>query len=105
MKTAKEHISDKNNTKIVLIGNKIDLKEEREISEDDGKKIAKEYNMNYYETSAKENIGINELMKDLIKDILNSRLKIKNEKETNNNDKNEIKIEQIKTKNENECFC
>ena len=61
--------------------------------------------MNYYETSAKENIGINELMKDLIKDILNSRLKIKNEKETNNNDKNEIKIEQIKTKNENECFC
>ena len=103
MKTAKEHISDKNNTKIVLIGNKIDLKEEREISEDDGKRIAKDYNINYYETSAKENIGINELMKDLIKDILNSRLK--NEKETNNNDKNEIKIEQAKTKNENECFC
>ena len=105
VKTVKENINDKNNTKIVLIGNKIDLKEEREISEDDGKKIAKEYNMNYYETSAKENIGINELMKDLIKDILNSRLKIKNEKETNNNDKNEIKIEQTKTKNENECSC
>ena len=67
--------------------------------------MVQDYNLNYYETSAKENIGINELMKDLIKDILNSRLKIKNEKETNNNDKNEIKIEQIKTKNENECFC
>ena len=62
--------------------------------------------MNYYETSAKENIGINELMKDLIKDILNSRLKMKNEKENdNNNDINEIKLEQIKTKNENECSC
>ena len=104
VKTVKKNINDKNNTKIVLIGNKIDLKEEREISEDDGKRIAKDYNINYYETSAKENIGINELMKDLIKDILNSRLKIKNEKENdNNNDK--IQLEQTKTKNENECSC
>ena len=66
--------------------------------------MAQDYNLNYYETSAKENIGINELMKDLIKDILNSRLKIKNEKENdNNNDK--IQLEQTKTKNENENEC
>ena len=104
VKTVKKNINDKNNTKIVLIGNKIDLKEEREISEDDGKKIAKEYNMNYYETSAKENIGINELMKDVIKDILNGKSKEENTNKNGINNK-EIKLKENNRENERGCSC
>ena len=85
----------------MIIGNKIDLKEKRIISEEEGKKIAEEYNLNYFETSAKDNIGINEAMRDIIKDILNERSKQKNE-----NINNKIELEDKKTEvNGNGCSC
>ena len=97
----KDHIDKEKNIKIVIIGNKIDLKEKRIISEEEGKKIAEEYNLNYFETSAKDNIGINEAMRDIIKDILNERSKEKNE-----NINNKIELEDKKTEvNGNGCSC
>lgn len=85
----------------MIIGNKIDLKEKRIISEEEGKKIAEEYNLNYFETSAKDNIGINEAMRDIIKDILNDRSKEKNE-----NINKKIELEDKKTEeNGNGCSC
>ena len=104
IKTVKEHISKENNTKIVLIGNKIDLKQERQISEEEGKKMAQDYNLNYYETSAKENIGINELMKDVIKDILNGKSKEENTNKNGINNK-EIKLKENNRENERGCSC
>ena len=66
--------------------------------------MAKDYNLNYYETSAKENIGINELMKDVIKDILNSKSKEENinKNEINNN---EIKLKENNRENQRACSC
>ena len=66
--------------------------------------MAQDYNLNYYETSAKENIGINELMKDVIKDILNSKSKEENinKNEINNN---EIKLKEKIRENERRCSC
>ena len=66
--------------------------------------MAQDYNLNYYETSAKENIGINELMKDVIKDILNSKSKEENINinEINNN---EIKLKENNRENERGCSC
>jgi small GTP-binding protein len=58
------------NVKLILVGNKIDLK--REVSHDEGKKFADSYNLGYFETSAKENIGINEMIKKLLADILSN---------------------------------
>ena len=59
-----EH-ADSNVAKI-LVGNKVDLKDERKTSQEDAREIAKQHNMNYYDASAKENININELMEDLM---------------------------------------
>ena len=66
--------------------------------------MAQDYNLNYYETSAKENIGINELMKDVIKDILNSKSKEENinKNEINNN---EIKLKENNRENQRACSC
>ena len=66
--------------------------------------MAQDYNLNYYETSAKENIGINELMKDVIKDILNSKSKEENmnKNEINNN---EIKLKENNMENQRVCSC
>ena len=43
---------------IYLAGNKTDLIEHIEVPRREGKKLADEHNIPFYETSAKENIGI-----------------------------------------------
>ena len=47
---------------IVLVGNKIDLKEKREIQNDLPEKLCKEKNYDYYEVSAKEGINIDKMI-------------------------------------------
>ena len=66
-----EH-ADQNVAKI-LVGNKVDLKDERKTSQEDAREIAKQHNMNYYDASAKENININELMEDLMGQVYMKR--------------------------------
>lgn len=53
---------------VVLVGNKIDLN--KEVSTDEGKKLADSFNLPFFETSAKENKGVNEFMLKLIGDVL-----------------------------------
>ena len=60
-------------TKCMVIGNKCDLEEKREISKEEGDNFSKEQNIKFYETSAKEGINVNiifqELSNEIIKDI------------------------------------
>ena len=49
------------NILLVLIGNKCDLEEKRQVSIEEGKKVAEENDMIFFETSAKDNININEV--------------------------------------------
>lgn len=46
----------------VLVGNKIDLDEERKVSREEGQALANQHKMQYFETSAKLNRNIDELM-------------------------------------------
>lgn len=54
--------------KIVLVGNKIDLP--REVTTEEGRKLGEYYKIPFFETSAKENIGIKEMMRKLITNVL-----------------------------------
>ena len=54
---------------IYLVGNKIDCLNNRLISTEEGKKLAKEFGLKYYETSAKNNENVNSTFLDLIKEI------------------------------------
>ena len=76
------------NVVIFIAGNKIDMEEERKVNTEDGKRLADEYGFPFYETSAKENININETFEDLVESID----KIYSNSETNNGG------EQIKNK-------
>ncbi len=49
---------------IFLIGNKIDLND-RVVSREEAEEFAKQHNLEYYETSAKEGIGINEIFETM----------------------------------------
>ena len=51
-----------------LIGNKIDT-EKREVPSSDAENVAKEYGMNYFETSARLNKNITEVITSLVKEI------------------------------------
>ena len=51
---------------VVLIGNKIDLDNERVINKEDGEKVAKNYKFPFYETSAKTGENVKEAFQHLI---------------------------------------
>ena len=53
----------------VLVGNKIDLEDEREVTFEEGKNLAEQYGFNYIETSAKSGKNINELFIGLAENI------------------------------------
>ena len=57
------------NVVVYLCGNKIDMKEERKVKEEDGKIMAEEFGFPFNETSAREGININETFEDLVERI------------------------------------
>ena len=79
---------------IILIGNKIDLENERVINKEQGDKVAKDYKFDFYETSAKTGKNVKEAFQHLI----NLIVKYKEDEllnniitgMTNNNDKTTI---------------
>ena len=57
------------NVIIYLIGTKIDLSDSRKVAMEEGKKMAYQYNMKYFEVSAKTNTNITEPIEGFAKDI------------------------------------
>ena len=84
------------NVVIYLAGNKIDMEEERKIKTEEGEKLAEEYNFPFKETSAKEDININETFEDLVEIIdeefskskTDAKIKIKENRMFNDKKKN-----------------
>ena len=58
---------------IILLGNKCDLSEKRQISKEDGEELAKEYGIKFYETSNKDGTNIKEVGFDLINQIAETK--------------------------------
>ena len=54
-----------------MIGNKSDLKDNREVSTDEAQKFAKTNNMDFYEISAKYDTNVNECFLGITKRIIN----------------------------------
>lgn len=50
----------------ILIGNKIDLEGQRQVSREQGELLAKQYGIAFYETSAKTKTGLMEAFEDVI---------------------------------------
>ena len=69
---------DLNEMALVLVGNKKDLNQNREISFEQAELFAKKNNIKYFETSAEENIGIDEVMNYIVGECV-SIIKKRNE--------------------------
>ena len=85
---------------MIIVGNKIDLEERREVSKEEGLKIGKYFEIDFFEASAKNAEGVMNFMIKIIEDILNNKV----------NNRNSINIKNYKNGNDDEdnernCFC
>ena len=60
----------------VLIGNKADLTDKKVISTDQGLELAREYNMGFFETSARSGLNVNESFFHIAKLIKDKQVKV-----------------------------
>ena len=74
MESIYEH-ADQNICK-VMVGNKIDLEDERKISKKEGEDLAAQYQMKYFEASAKQNINITPFFETLMTQVYKKRFDI-----------------------------
>ena len=70
----------KPNIQKVLIGNKIDLADERKVSHTEAKNLADEHELPYFETSAKEDKNVREVMHYIMEKVYHTTLKAESEK-------------------------
>ena len=62
-----------NKVPIVLVGNKSDLKKERIVSKEEGKKMAKQYNLQFFETSAKDGTNVEKCFLEIAQQIIEKK--------------------------------
>ena len=67
MNEVEKHASD--NVSRILVGNKSDMEESRQVSTDEGKELADQYNIRFMETSAKESANVEEAFTLMTKEI------------------------------------
>ena len=59
-------------SRMILVGNKCDIEEGRQVKKEEGKEYAKKKELKFYEVSAKDGTNVNKAFDDLIKDILST---------------------------------
>ena len=68
------------NVKKIMVGNKIDMESYRVVTREKGENLANEYDMNFFETSARENINIAEMFTTMVRDIIKDMVELKTDK-------------------------
>ena len=64
---------------MIIVGNKIDLEEKREVSKNEGVKVGEFFEIDFFEASAKNAEGVKNFMIKIIKDILNNKVNNRND--------------------------
>ena len=72
LKTWHMELSEKGPKNLILaiVGNKVELTDEQEVSESEGERYARKHHAIFKGTSAKENTGIEELFENILDDLL-----------------------------------
>mmetsp|Transcript_2881 Transcript_2881/g.6725 ORF Transcript_2881/g.6725 Transcript_2881/m.6725 type:complete len:126 (+) Transcript_2881:439-816(+) len=60
---------DSSDVPMVIVGNKCDLEDERQVLKEDGKRLADSWGCPFYETSAKERINNERVFFELVREI------------------------------------
>jgi len=68
-------VKDEDHVPMVLVGNKCDLEEERQVPTSEGSDLAKSFNCPFIESSAKQRINVEEAFFELVREIRKARNK------------------------------
>ena len=101
IKSIYQKIKDFNGTSkipIIIVGNKKDLEDERDISEEEGRKFAEDNNFKFFETSAITGENVNEVFQKILE------MMIKENKSHNNNNQNIIGLKNNKIDKKRSCI-
>ena len=71
IENTKDMIKDKKNCSMFMIGSKLDLEENRKVTEEEGRKFAEQNGMHFLELSSTDKESVNKSMLFIIKKILN----------------------------------
>ena len=85
------------NAKLILVGNKCDLANERKVTIEDGENKARNYNIKFFESSAKDGTNVNELFFYLANEIY------QDEKTKEKDNKNSLKLKAKKKEKKGCC--
>ena len=91
---------------VIIIGNKVDMEDLREISNENAENFAKENNYKYFETSAKTGEGIDNAVRELVNQVLNhnnNNLDEQKESRKNSIQLNDKKKEKKEKKKKKKC--
>ena len=98
----KTNLGDKNIfIPIIIVGNKLDMEDMREITKENADKLSKEYNYKYFETSAKTGEGVDDAFRDLVNQLLEKSDKFEEER----NERNSVKINENQEDNPKKKGC
>ena len=87
----------------VIVGNKLDLENNRKIKKEDAENLALKYGVKLWEVSAKDNTNIEEMFIDTIKTLLERNSKIINDMPGSSMNNNFILNTNIKAKKKKKC--
>jgi len=62
-------VKDKDNFPIIVVGNKCDLESDRQVSQQEGKDLAKNFDCKFIESSAKQKTNVDEAFFELVREI------------------------------------
>lgn len=62
-------IKDSSKVPLVLVGNKCDLADEREVSKEEGEEMARKFGCPFFESSAKNHINVDESFRELVREV------------------------------------
>ncbi|KAF5398612.1 GTPase KRas [Paragonimus heterotremus] len=79
-----QRVKDVPKIPLILVGNKCDLDSERVVGQDQGRNLARIWGCSFLETSAKARINVDEIFKDLVRQI-NSQMPLVKQKPSKRN--------------------
>ncbi|GFS09387.1 Ras-related protein Rab-26 [Elysia marginata] len=94
------------NAQVVLVGNKCDLEDERVVSTERGKQLADQLGLEFFETSAKENINVKAVFERLV-DIICDKMSESLDADPTlvNNQSKSTRLSENTSTNNSSCSC